>query len=252
MTTYTLTDATQADVASLAAENARLRLAVAHLATHGRAVLDCRDNGAITLAQQGVTAYQASHALAALDECVARALAGDWQPLSAEQRDAAWARWSKHPLWGEEYLTRYRWDAAIADLLWHPERQTAAHPPHRPCGRAECAPSFAGSSHVLPRPVHRIRRPHPALLLGAARLGGRHVPGHRPDRLSHERGVTMDNNIITYLPRSSVRMLDAAKAAVADGCRLYHNGRALVAAPRKPGPGWFRVGVRVVDRRAAA
>lgn len=59
------------------------------------------------------------------------------------------------------------------------------------------------------------------------------------------------DNIVTYLPRSHVRLIDAAQAAIAAGCRLYHNGRALVASPRKPGPGWFRVGVRVVERRAA-
>ena len=59
------------------------------------------------------------------------------------------------------------------------------------------------------------------------------------------------DNLITFLPRSRLRLIDAATAAVAAGCCLYHNGRALVAAPRKPGPGWFRVGVRVVDRRAA-
>ena len=62
----------------------------------------------------------------------------------------------------------------------------------------------------------------------------------------------MDNNIVTYLPRSRVRLLDAAQAAIAASCTLYHNGRVLISAPRKPGPGWFRVGVRVVERRAAA
>ncbi|MDO9227140.1 MAG: hypothetical protein Q8M09_12430 [Pseudomonadota bacterium] len=148
MTTYALTDATPADITYLVAEVARLRLAVTHLATYGRAVLDCRDNGAIALAQQGVTAYQASHALAALDECVARAIAGEWTPLSAAHIDAAWVRWAKRPLWGEEYLTRDVWQAAIADLLWHPERQAAAHPPHRQCACAECAPSFEGAGHA--------------------------------------------------------------------------------------------------------
>ena len=57
--------------------------------------------------------------------------------------------------------------------------------------------------------------------------------------------------VITFLPRSRLRLIDAATAALSVGCTLYQNGRALVAAPRKPGPGWFRVGVRIVDRSAA-
>jgi len=59
------------------------------------------------------------------------------------------------------------------------------------------------------------------------------------------------DNIVTFLPRSQIRLIDAATAAVAAGCRLWHNGRVLVAAPHKPGAGWWRVGVRVVERRAA-
>jgi hypothetical protein len=56
--------------------------------------------------------------------------------------------------------------------------------------------------------------------------------------------------IITILPRSRLRLIDAATAAAEAGQRLYSNGRALVAAPRKPGPDWHRVGVHV-HRRAA-
>lgn len=56
--------------------------------------------------------------------------------------------------------------------------------------------------------------------------------------------------IITMIPRSKARVIDCAQAAYAVGNRLYHNGRVLVAAPRKPGPGWFRVGVRVARRAA--
>lgn len=135
-------------ITELSAENARLQQAIAHLTVYARAVLECRDAGGITLTQQGYPAYQASHALAALDECVARAVAGDWQPLSSEQITAAWDRHAKRPLWGEEYLTRERWDNALRDLLWHPERQAGAHPPHRQCGCAECAPSFAEAGYV--------------------------------------------------------------------------------------------------------
>ena len=53
--------------------------------------------------------------------------------------------------------------------------------------------------------------------------------------------------IVTILPRSHLRLIDCAQAALAAGCLLYQNGRALVAAPRKPGPNWYRVGVRVVS-----
>ncbi len=123
MTTYTLDPATPAE---LRAENARLRLTVAHLAVYGRAVLDCRDNGGLTLAHQGYPAYQARHAMAALEEYVTKVLAGDCPPLRPEQIAAAWERHAKHPLWGEEYMTRERWQAAVNDLLWHPERQAAA------------------------------------------------------------------------------------------------------------------------------
>ena len=51
--------------------------------------------------------------------------------------------------------------------------------------------------------------------------------------------------IVTILPRSRLRFIDCARAAVAAGQQLYSNGRALVSAPRKPGPDWFRVGVRI-------
>ncbi len=49
--------------------------------------------------------------------------------------------------------------------------------------------------------------------------------------------------IITYLPRSRLRLIDCAEVAAACGQRLYQNGRALVAATAKPGPGWVRVGI---------
>ena len=50
-------------------------------------------------------------------------------------------------------------------------------------------------------------------------------------------------NIVTFLPPSKLRLIDAAQAAAAAGQLLYSNGRALVAAARKPGPTWHRVGV---------
>jgi len=127
MTTYLADDYGIENLAELVSDNARLRMAVAHLAVYARAVLDCRDNGGITLAHAGYPAYQASHALAALDEVVSKVMAGDWPPLTSAQIDAAWDRHAKRPLWGEEYLTRERWQAALNDLLWHPERQ--AQPP---------------------------------------------------------------------------------------------------------------------------
>lgn len=58
--------------------------------------------------------------------------------------------------------------------------------------------------------------------------------------------------IITFLPPTKLRLIDAAHAASQAGQRLYTNGRVLVAAPRKPGPGWHRVGVRVAAGREAA
>lgn len=119
--THYATDPTQPG--DLIAENARLRLAIAHLAVYARAVLECRDNGGLTLAHVGYPAYQASHALAALEECVTRVLAGDWRPLTAQQIDAAWDAHAKRSLWSEETMTRKRWQAALNDLLWHPERQ---------------------------------------------------------------------------------------------------------------------------------
>lgn len=113
-----------ADDTGLTAENARLRLAVAHLATYARAVLECRDNGGLSVAHQGFPAYQASNALLALDECVRRVLTGDWQTLSEAQINAAWQRWARRPLFGDAYLNRELWRAAIHDLLWHPPRDS--------------------------------------------------------------------------------------------------------------------------------
>ncbi len=51
------------------------------------------------------------------------------------------------------------------------------------------------------------------------------------------------DNIVTFLPPSKLRLIDAVEAAMAAGQLLYSNGRALVAAARKPGPTWHRVGV---------
>lgn len=53
--------------------------------------------------------------------------------------------------------------------------------------------------------------------------------------------------VITFLPPNKLRLIDAAQAAVNSGQRLYTNGRALVAAPRKPGADWHRVGVCVKE-----
>ena len=39
------------------------------------------------------------------------------------------------------------------------------------------------------------------------------------------------------------QVIDAVEAAMAAGQLLYSNGRAMVAAARKPGPTWHRVGV---------
>jgi hypothetical protein len=49
--------------------------------------------------------------------------------------------------------------------------------------------------------------------------------------------------VVTMLPRSHVRLVDAAEVAFAAGQCLYFNGRALVASARKPGAGWTRVGI---------
>lgn len=60
----------------------------------------------------------------------------------------------------------------------------------------------------------------------------------------------MSTDTITPIPASRLRLIDAARTAVAAGCRLWHNGRALVAAPHRPGAGWHQVGVRIVRRAA--
>ncbi len=56
--------------------------------------------------------------------------------------------------------------------------------------------------------------------------------------------------VITLLPASRLRLIDAARAAVQAGCVLWCNGRALAAAPQRPGAHWHRVGVRIVPREA--
>ena len=113
-------------VDTLMQENARLRVAIAHLTFYARAVLECRDNGGLSLAHTGYPAYQASHALTDLDLYVSKVLSGDWPPLSTEQITAAWDRHAKRPLWGEEYLTHDRYHLLLNELLWHPERQKSA------------------------------------------------------------------------------------------------------------------------------
>ena len=61
------------------------------------------------------------------------------------------------------------------------------------------------------------------------------------------------DNVVTILPRSKLRIIDCARAAVAAGQQLYSNGKVLVSAPRKPGADWFRVGVQIKRfRRIAA
>ena len=52
-------------------------------------------------------------------------------------------------------------------------------------------------------------------------------------------------NTLTLLPPSKRPFFQAANEALHAGCSLYSNGRVLVSAPRKPGPGWHRVGVRI-------
>lgn len=51
------------------------------------------------------------------------------------------------------------------------------------------------------------------------------------------------NNIITILPRSRLKLADCAEAAMTVGQKLWWNGKALVAAPQKPGAGWHRIGI---------
>jgi hypothetical protein len=52
------------------------------------------------------------------------------------------------------------------------------------------------------------------------------------------------HSVLTLLPRSKMRLAEAAGAAFAAGRQLYFNGRTLVSAARHPGAGWSRVGVR--------
>ena len=128
MTTYTLKAPTQDDVQALAAECARLRLATAHIAVHGKAILEAVEAGGLVVASSGFPQYQANHAITALADSVARATIGDWTPISREMVDQAWDRHAKRPLWGEEYMTRERYQGALNDLLWHPERQFGVTP----------------------------------------------------------------------------------------------------------------------------
>ncbi len=54
---------------------------------------------------------------------------------------------------------------------------------------------------------------------------------------------------ITLLPRSRLRLIDCAHAAIAAGEQLYSNGRALVRAAARPGPRWHRVSIGIRVRR---
>ena len=128
MTTYTLDTLTAADLPALVAEITRLRLATAHIAVYGRAVLEAVEGGGLVVAATGYPSYQAQHALSALSDYIARTMAGEWQPLTQEMVAQAWDRHAKRPVWGEEYMTRERYQAALNDLLWHPERQFSAAP----------------------------------------------------------------------------------------------------------------------------
>jgi len=118
MTTYTIDP--PSTPAELAAENARLRLAVAHLAVYARAVLECRDTGGLTITHQGFPAYQTSHALHALEDCTTRVLAGDWLPITPGQIADAWNRYRRGGLFMGYYLTHHDFTLAVSDLLWHP------------------------------------------------------------------------------------------------------------------------------------
>jgi hypothetical protein len=48
---------------------------------------------------------------------------------------------------------------------------------------------------------------------------------------------------VTFVPRSSVRVVDVAEAAMAAGQGLYFKGHVVVQAAGKPGAGWTRVAV---------
>lgn len=148
MTSLIITDPAAGDIPPMAAEIARLRLALATTAVHARAVLEARDQGGLALALSGYPAYAASSALAHLEECVTRVLAGDWLPLSQGHIDQAWERHSRSRLFTDSYMTRRGFQAAINDLLWHPERQfpAAALPPVMPLdGKVGFAEEVAGS-----------------------------------------------------------------------------------------------------------
>jgi hypothetical protein len=123
MTHYRTDDLTAADIPALVDELVKLRLATAHLAAHGRAVLEAFECGGLAFAYTGFPAYRANSAIQGLTECVTRAMARDWLPLAPQHIDQAWDRHAKRPLWGEEYMTSDRFRAALNDLLWHPERQ---------------------------------------------------------------------------------------------------------------------------------
>ena len=111
----------------LAAENTRLRMAVASLSVFARAVLDCRDNGGLQVAREGYPAYQASHALLALEDCVTKAIAGDWRPLRSADIEAAFHRHRTH-VFLCPVLRLQDFSRAVDDLLWHP----IAHGPRLP------------------------------------------------------------------------------------------------------------------------
>lgn len=122
MTTYHITSPADPDV--LAAENARLRLAVAHLAVYAGAVLDAVAAGQIAITPQGPAAWQAQAALSALDDTTARVRSGDWPTVTPWQVAAAFDRHAMRHLLGRRCMNLEQFRAAVQMLLWHPERQS--------------------------------------------------------------------------------------------------------------------------------
>jgi hypothetical protein len=118
----------------LHAENTRLHLAIAHLLVYARAVLECRENGSLTITPRGPTAYQASSALCALEETVTRILAGDWPVITERAKTQAWERHKKHSFWGGAGMDKDGFIRALNDLLWHPDRRCGIRNPDLPIG----------------------------------------------------------------------------------------------------------------------
>ena len=94
----------------------RLRLIVRGLNAHDQA--QQQRCGGIVAAYGGYYGYDASFALMRMEDFHTREIDADWRVLTKKEIARAWAIYARSPLWGEEYMTRAGFDAALQSLLW--------------------------------------------------------------------------------------------------------------------------------------